>query len=68
MSDFQEEHSFPCPSCGSVISIPIDLTAGNEQTFTTDCEICCRPMVVTVLLDESGISHFDAVKESDSPV
>lgn len=64
MTEFQEEYSFQCPYCASMISIVIDLTAGREQSFTTDCEVCCRPISVTAMVDEEGVSSFEAEKES----
>ena len=63
MPEPQEEYSYQCPYCASMVSIVIDLTAGEEQSFTIDCEVCCRPTVITVALDENGISHFEAERE-----
>ena len=34
-----------CPFCGQQFELLVD-TAIPEQTFTTDCEICCRPFEV----------------------
>jgi hypothetical protein len=36
-----------CPFCGQSFELVID-TGISEQTFTTDCEICCRPFEVQV--------------------
>jgi len=63
MSELQEDYSFQCPYCASDISILVDLTGGRQQTFTTDCEICCRPITITLTLDEMGISIFEANQE-----
>ena len=35
-----------CPYCGQSFEISID-TSVPSQSFTTDCEICCRPFTVT---------------------
>ena len=51
MSDYQEEEHFDCPYCAAPNSIMVDETGGRRQTFTTDCEVCCHPMVVTVDID-----------------
>jgi len=36
-----------CPFCGQSFEIAVD-TSMSQQRFTTDCEVCCRPMEVTV--------------------
>lgn len=36
-----------CPFCGETCDVPID-TSVPEQTFITDCEVCCRPFEVSV--------------------
>lgn len=64
MSEFQEEYSFQCPYCASMISIGIDLTGGDQQSFTTDCEICCRPIAINLTVEDDGISEFSAERES----
>lgn len=42
-----ENESITCPYCGQSFELVIDLSAGNQR-FTTDCEVCCRPMEVNV--------------------
>jgi len=32
-----------CPFCGQAFDVTIDTTVGTQR-FTTDCEICCRPI------------------------
>jgi hypothetical protein len=34
-----------CPYCGAQMEIAIDTSVRN-QTFTTDCEVCCRPFQI----------------------
>jgi hypothetical protein len=65
MSDLQEDYGFNCPYCASWITVLIDLTGGEEQSFTTDCEICCRPISIYAEVNEDGVMSFDAVKESN---
>jgi hypothetical protein len=50
----REEGSYFCDSCGEEIVVPIDLSAGHEQTYVEDCPVCCRPMVIHVSVDEGG--------------
>jgi len=34
-----------CPFCGQRFEIMVDTSMGTNR-FTTDCEVCCRPMEV----------------------
>jgi hypothetical protein len=34
-----------CPFCGQSFDLAVDATIAR-QTFTTDCEVCCRPFEV----------------------
>lgn len=43
----EDEATITCPFCWQSFIIVID-TSLESQTFTTDCEICCRPFEVTV--------------------
>jgi uncharacterized Zn finger protein len=36
-----------CPHCGETFEAAIDASEADAQ-FITDCEVCCRPMSVTV--------------------
>lgn len=36
-----------CPYCGESIEILIDDSAG-DQRYIEDCQVCCRPIAVTV--------------------
>ncbi len=60
----EEDHLFNCPYCVGEISLRIDLSGGNTQTFTYDCEVCCQPIVISLELDSDGILSFNADKES----
>ena len=41
--------SIECPHCGETFSIAFDPSEGSAE-FTIDCEVCCRPMTVAMLL------------------
>ena len=42
-----------CPWCGEAFGTAVDLTTG-DRTWVEDCQVCCRPMRVTLDLDEKG--------------
>jgi hypothetical protein len=54
----QESEFIQCPFCGREFEVLID-TSQPSQRFTTDCEICCRPMEVAVECEPGEILSLD---------
>lgn len=52
-----------CPCCGENIEILVDTSIG-EQEYAEDCQVCCEPMVITVLLSDTGNVHIKARGEN----
>lgn len=44
-----------CPFCFERISLAIDLGGGARQEFVYDCEVCCRPIAVSAVLEGSEL-------------
>ena len=42
-----------CPYCGEEIELLIDASAG-EQDYIEDCQVCCKPINVSIKLDNEG--------------
>jgi hypothetical protein len=42
-----------CPYCGEVIELLIDGSV-SEQSYIEDCQVCCRPIIISALVDEDG--------------
>jgi hypothetical protein len=42
-----------CPWCGERLETRVDLTA-NEASYIEDCEVCCRPIELSVERDSQG--------------
>lgn len=51
-----------CPWCGESFETPIDLSV-TAQTYTEDCQVCCRPLVVSYRQDEDGEVSYDVYRE-----
>jgi transcription elongation factor Elf1 len=47
-----------CPFCGQRFEIVVDTSMGSNR-FTTDCEVCCRPMEVTAECEPGEILSLD---------
>lgn len=58
-----DEIVFYCPYCAQPNSLAVDPSGGRQQTFTTDCEVCCRPIRITLRLDGEGEPMIDAEAE-----
>ena len=54
-----KEQFFQCPYCWENISMLID-TSVSSQTYIEDCEVCCRPINITVQSQNDEIVRFEA--------
>jgi hypothetical protein len=54
-----------CPYCGEALELGVDPGGGPLQEYVEDCEVCCRPMQVTVRWDDSGAAHAYARTDED---
>ncbi|HVA55194.1 MAG TPA: CPXCG motif-containing cysteine-rich protein [Gammaproteobacteria bacterium] len=54
-----------CPYCGESIEINVDCSVEN-QSYIEDCQVCCRPMVVTVAVDVAGVPSVEVSAEDDT--
>lgn len=55
-----------CPYCGEGITIFIDDSVGDSQEYTEDCQVCCKPIIINVELDEAGVPQVSARSEDDT--
>ena len=52
-----------CPHCGESFSLAFDVAEGSAN-FVIDCEVCCRPMTITVRVSDDGeIEGLDIAAE-----
>lgn len=52
-----------CSFCGEQIEIELDPSAARRQQYVEDCQVCCRPLVITVVFDEFGQASVSAENE-----
>lgn len=57
---------YACAFCGETNEVFVDRTAARRQQFTEDCEVCCRPNLITVFYDPDGGTWIDAEQEYDA--
>ena len=49
---------FQCAGCGEWNSTTVDESAGREQTYVEDCQVCCKPNVLHVRYDPEAQEFF----------
>jgi hypothetical protein len=49
------EASYQCAGCGEWNSVIVDESAGRQQSYVEDCQICCKPNVLR--------AHYDATSQ-----
>lgn len=52
-----------CPYCGEDIEILVDTSIG-EQEYVEDCQVCCRPMVITMSFANTGDMDINIRQEN----
>jgi hypothetical protein len=58
------ETTFVCVFCFQVTVTLVDTSAGRQQEYTEDCQVCCRPNFLRVRIDPS---MGDARVEATAP-
>ena len=60
----QEEVEIGCPYCGERITLLVDGSAGAQE-YIEDCQVCCRPINLSVTVDEEGVLQVEASSEDE---
>ncbi len=47
----QDTAEYFCAFCGEPSQTFIDLSAGCEQSYVEDCQVCCRPNILYIRVD-----------------
>ena len=55
---------FFCAYCGEPNEIDVDLSAGRQQVYVEDCQVCCRPNLLRMSFDGDHRARVDAEPES----
>ncbi|PZO19608.1 MAG: CPXCG motif-containing cysteine-rich protein [Leptolyngbya foveolarum] len=51
----QTTAEYTCAFCGESSTTFIDLSAGSAQSYIEDCQVCCRPNILYVSLNEETL-------------
>ena len=58
------EQQIRCPYCDEAISILVDDSV-PEQSYVEDCQVCCRPIVLDVHINDDGVALVNARAENE---
>ena len=64
MSNEISPKTISCPYCGEHIDILVDGSL-PEQEYVEDCEVCCRPILLSVVVDVDGDAAVVARSENE---
>jgi len=53
-----------CPYCGEPIELVLDLSVSHQE-YIEDCQVCCRPMQVSLAVSGSGEPEVLVRREDD---
>jgi len=57
---------FVCAYCGETNDLFVDPSAGDRQAYVEDCQVCCRPNLLTIRGDaRRDVFQVEAVPESE---
>ena len=59
-----EEYAFTCPYCLQPISMLLDLSV-KEQAYVEDCEVCCRPIDISVTVGSDAEPSVTVSQENE---
>jgi hypothetical protein len=54
---------YECAFCGEENELLVDVSGGRRQSFTEDCAVCCRPNLITLVVDEDGVVELQVTQE-----
>jgi hypothetical protein len=53
-----------CPYCGEPIELLVDSSLG-QQDYIEDCQVCCRPIEVSVMVSAEGEASITVNSDSE---
>ena len=51
----QDTTEYNCAFCGEPNMTFIDFSAGMQQSYVEDCQVCCQPNVLYIQIDEDTL-------------
>jgi hypothetical protein len=52
----QNTANYSCAYCGEDNVTFVDFSAGEIQSYVEDCQVCCRPNILYIQIDQDTLS------------
>ena len=62
--EYLSKQKIDCPYCGEQITVLIDPQEAGHQ-YTEDCQVCCQPIVFSVIAESSGQFYVTVQTENE---
>lgn len=59
-----DEQPISCPYCGELITVLVDCSVA-EQSYIEDCQVCCQPIILDIIVEEESDVTVQARREDD---
>ena len=59
------EDTISCPYCGELINVLLDHSDANQE-YIEDCQVCCRPIIFSVVLATDGDPNVSVRSEDET--
>lgn len=60
---FDDSATFDCAFCGEINETSVDVSGGSRQIYVEDCQVCCRPNLLSIQFDAEGTARITACYE-----
>lgn len=57
---------YNCEFCGEKNEVFVDGSGARTQKFTEDCQVCCRPNLLTIRIENDGEFGIEVEREYDA--
>ena len=64
MQHLLQSSTIQCPYCGEEIEILVDCSVQNQE-YIEDCDVCCRPIVISAEVAEGELESLDVRTEDE---
>ena len=64
MNNLIQQITTTCPYCGERITLLAD-TSVEVQHYIEDCQVCCKPIEISLVVSEDGRCHLDTRTDSE---
>ncbi len=62
--DDSQTADLTCPYCGEELEVAVDCSV-RRQVYVEDCQVCCRPIVITLVSDDGEVESIEGRTEDD---